>query len=126
MLVCTATLAWGVNLPAHTVVIKVCLCVDKLTCIFIAFTNGWLCIAKLHSVICAKKSFSSGRSTIGLLLRVYIIPYSSIRSVDFQGTQLYDAKAGGWKDLGMLDVMQVKEKLIFGKGHDNAISLVLM
>jgi len=24
-----------------------------------------------------------------------------------QGTQLYDPKAGGWKDLGMLDVMQV-------------------
>lgn len=84
------------------------------------------CIAKLHPVICAKKSFSSGRSTIGLLLGVYIIPYSSVRSVDFQGTQLYDAKSGGWKDLGMLDVMQVKEKLFFGKGHDNAISLVLM
>ncbi|KAJ8773139.1 hypothetical protein K2173_028316 [Erythroxylum novogranatense] len=45
ILVCTATLAWGVNLPAHTVVIK--------------------------------------------------------------GTQLYDPKAGGWRDLGMLDVMQI-------------------
>ncbi|CAD6202628.1 unnamed protein product [Miscanthus lutarioriparius] len=44
VLVCTATLAWGVNLPSHTVVIK--------------------------------------------------------------GTQLYDPKAGGWRDLGMLDVMQ--------------------
>lgn len=55
--------------------------------------------------------------------RIYIIvPNSSICLVDLQGTQLYDAKAGGWKDLGMLDVMQVKKKIFFRKEHDNAIS----
>lgn len=65
-------------------------------------------IARVHSVICGKISFCFGRSN---KWRNYItFPYSSICSVDFQGTQLYDAKAGGWKDLGMLDVMQVKEK----------------
>lgn len=37
------------------------------------------------------------------------IPLSINHSdVILQGTQLYDPKAGGWRDLGMLDVMQVR------------------
>lgn len=30
----------------------------------------------------------------------------------YQGTQIYDPKAGGWRDLGMLDVMQVKVNIM--------------
>jgi activating signal cointegrator complex subunit 3 len=59
VLVCTSTLAWGVNLPAHTVIIK--------------------------------------------------------------GTQLYDAKRGGFVELSMLDVMQ-----IFGRAGRPQVSLMTM
>lgn len=51
-----------------------------------------------------------------VVLRVYIIFLIVQYVFDFQGTQLYDAKAGGWKDLGMLDVMQVKKKIFFRNG----------
>ncbi|RVW85570.1 DExH-box ATP-dependent RNA helicase DExH14 [Vitis vinifera] len=59
VLVCTATLAWGVNLPAHTVVIK--------------------------------------------------------------GTQLYDPKAGGWRDLGMLDIFGRAGRPQFDKSGEGII-----
>lgn len=124
MLVCTATLAWGVNLPAHTVVIKVCLCVDQLSPMLAAFTNGWFLYNQTSLCNLCQEKFLFWEI---IKWCIYIaFPYSSIYSVNFQGTQLYDAKAGGWKDLGMLDVMQVNEKILYGKRHDTAISLVLI
>lgn len=41
-----------------------------------------------------------------------------------QGTQIYDAKAGGWRDLGMLDVMQVQIGYVFGLSFINVIMCV--
>lgn len=38
---------------------------------------------------------------------VFFRIYWCFELVSLQGTQLYDPKAGGWRDLGMLDVMQV-------------------
>lgn len=45
-----------------------------------------------------------------IVLLIVVILFFVIISHFFvlQGTQLYDAKAGGWRDLGMLDVMQVR------------------
>src|SRR4029434_10252815 len=41
VLVCTATLAWGVNLPAHAVILKVSVCVCCCVCWCCVFVTGW-------------------------------------------------------------------------------------
>ncbi|KAG6412853.1 hypothetical protein SASPL_125545 [Salvia splendens] len=82
VLVCTATLAWGVNLPAHTVVIKFFL-------VLIVFLN--LLLEELFPLV----HDMSARS------------FKDKSALSFDGTQIYDPKAGGWRDLGMLDVMQI-------------------
>lgn len=40
-----------------------------------------------------------------------VLLHFCVPGVILQGTQLYDPKAGGWRDLGMLDVMQVRPKI---------------
>lgn len=53
---------------------------------------------------------SLGFSVINILLNlsnIFFIFLETFYMSSFQGTQLYDPKAGGFRDLGMLDVMQV-------------------
>lgn len=40
--------------------------------------------------------------------KAFSLPFDITSHLVLQGTQLYDPKAGGWRDLGMLDVMQVR------------------
>lgn len=44
-----------------------------------------------------------------------VLLHFCVPGVILQGTQLYDPKAGGWRDLGMLDVMQVRPKFFSEK-----------
>ncbi len=78
-LVCTATLAWGVNLPAHAVIIKV----RAHRCRLVK-----LCFIKHNAGI-----FRMGLKWFPCLW--------------YQGTNIYDAKRGALVDLGILDVMQI-------------------
>lgn len=93
VLVCTATLAWGVNLPAHMVVIKV-------TSLQILIKSWWM----MNWV--GGFNLQHWNSVFSSVLCTLWWSHSS-KHVVIQGTQLYDPKAGGWRELGMLDVMQV-------------------
>ncbi|KAF6165076.1 hypothetical protein GIB67_000660 [Kingdonia uniflora] len=120
VLVCTATLAWGVNLPAHTVVIKVENAIipypakamlleseagmgndmrngnGKRSIFFIHDSGN----GKTHTRELRKLKRNEKRKGKRVLKRKQIQTMK-------RGTQIYDPKAGGWRDLGMLDVMQI-------------------
>ncbi|KAK1394463.1 hypothetical protein POM88_013519 [Heracleum sosnowskyi] len=106
VLVCTATLAWGVNLHAHTVVIK-----SRNRELVPLFDNG---VGIHHAGMLRSdrgltdKLFSEG------LLKVLVCTATLAWGVNLlahtvviKGTQSYDPKAGGCRDLGMLDVMEL-------------------
>ena len=84
VLVCTATLAWGVNLPAHAVIIKVR-----------PFNNSiFISIYMVYIVYTLFRDLVNPMNLDFLFLRT-------------QGTEIYDAKKGTFVDIGILDVMQI-------------------
>lgn len=122
---CTATLAWGVNLPAHMVVIKVSF--FSTSCYQDTVSNCGLCMLPddgsswMHCVLIA--SLIQFPYWVQWTLIIASVLFSlamfqcnivncktkreNVVAMYLQGTQLYDPKAGGWRELGMLDVMQV-------------------
>lgn len=79
MLFCTATLAWGVNLPAHAVVIRV----SVVPCP--------ICVGNFYL-----NSFRNIFITLLFLTKYFL-----------QGTDVFDAEKGQFSDLGILDVQQI-------------------
>ncbi|KAE8716019.1 Activating signal cointegrator 1 complex subunit 3 [Hibiscus syriacus] len=165
VLVCTATLAWGVNLPAHTVVIKadsesVRSCPPIMAELLAIKTglrffkeSGWSSRGRLilepivldknvvvrHIQRClnweADELAKLGIGTLFLLPMSDEIPFSfsSVMKgvfneispynffLDGLGTQLYDPKAGGWRDLGMLDIFGRAGRPQFDKSGEGII-----
>ena len=120
-LVCTATLAWGVNLPAHAVIIKV---KTYFNWVFKDVKDVFSETEISTKAFVAKsisQHYCQNRQNISLF---FLTP---IMHIFLQGTDIYDAKKGSIVDLGILDVMQ-----IFGRagrpqydtfGHGTIITL---
>ncbi|KHN74055.1 Putative U5 small nuclear ribonucleoprotein helicase [Toxocara canis] len=89
VLVSTATLAWGVNLPAHTVIIKG-------TQIYSPELGRW---SELGALDVMQVLVSTATLAWGVNLPAH--------TVIIKGTQIYSPELGRWSELGALDVMQM-------------------
>ena len=91
----TATLAWGVNLPAHTVVIKGAFCLLFVCCLFVVVLFVILLTFVYTSLFSSfLLVFSSS------LFSLFFFSFST-------GTQVYDPSKGGHVELSPQDVMQM-------------------